>query len=103
MILGHQPREPGARSPTGQPSRAICSPGVDLGGLVWQLLPLPGAGPSGRVCRQGCQVNLPRTGKMLEMGAAGDAPLPLHGCTKLCPHLPWGHSVEKLAGGKENP
>lgn len=36
--------------------------------------------------------------------AAGDAPLPIHGCRscpKLCP--PRVHSMKKLAGGKEHP
>lgn len=36
--------------------------GTNPGGWVWQLPALPGAGPSSRVCRQGHQVSLPRTG-----------------------------------------
>lgn len=74
--------------------------GASLGGLVWQLLPLPGAGPSGRVCRQGGQMSLPSS------GAAGDTPSPIHGCRscpKLCPQPSWVHSMEKLAGAKTTP
>lgn len=58
--------------------------GANLGGLVWQLLPLPGAGPRSRVCRwEGGQVSLPRTGVFW-------------GCWR-CPFVhPWVHELPQI-------